>query len=189
MPPRCCWRPSRGALQLSRGPRAAEITPSYLSRNQPSVLQLSRGPRAAEIPRARVDARAEARASIEPRPESRGDSAAAADEIAELRLQLSRGPRAAEILQVVAEARSVGGASIEPRPESRGDFTAQAFDFLSRTASIEPRPESRGDYLDSRAHMYERMLQLSRGQRAAEMKRRCGNSAALSGELQLSRGP
>ena len=85
------------ALQWSRGPKAAETTAAASRSPSVAKLQWSRGPKAAETPHEGASPGDACEASMEPRPEGRGDYRRASGRC--------RRP----------------DASMEPRPEGRGD--------------------------------------------------------------------
>ena len=118
----------------------------------PRSLQWSHGPKAVETRPQVVASQAHRLASMEPRPEGRGD---VVDVRAELALRLASmepRPEGRGDIRGANVGDAVCIASMEPRPEGRGDILALAdVGVVAPDASMEPRPEGRGDRTRSRS--------------------------------------
>ena len=131
-------------LQWSHGPKAVETTRVEPGSSTRVVLQWSHGPKAVETfsrvpslsPRSGFNGATARRpwrrrhssrswspgpASMEPRPEGRGDDYALMIEQQVRQLQWSHGPKAVETHLVRLRRVRITRASMEPRPEGRGD--------------------------------------------------------------------
>ena len=158
-------------LQWSRGPKAAETPTVDEQLSNIDRLQWSRGPKAAETARRRRLDPDHQRASMEPRPEGRGDEAVQVAGMAcRVALQWSRGPKAAET--------SIGTGSVVASlvlqwsrgPKAAETYQSESEGMLEGWASMEPRPEGRGDDEAWGRLEAEPWLQWSRGPKAAETR-------------------
>ena len=181
-------------LQWSRGPKAAETMAGKDLKKAERVLQWSRGPKAAETPvrpewcagacdgfngaaarRPRRPGgpartlRGDRPASMEPRPEGRGDAAIEPDVGFRLDASMEPRPEGRGDLGLPGAVRGVPLASMEPRPEGRGDGSRKvirgAF-IASFNGAAARRPRRLAEF--GVRDLVDYVLQWSRGPKAAE---------------------